>query len=107
MSREKESASPIGRRPSEGVVVDIGGPIGALVVHTDQSLDRAEIEICPLGSTTRTHTIVRAREVGGGIVVYAAVFPALVEGDYRLLPWGSLPEAAVRVVGGQVTDFNW
>ncbi|MDQ6615030.1 MAG: phospholipase [Actinomycetota bacterium] len=95
------------RRPSESVVVDIGGTVGALVVTTTHALDGAEIEICPVGSTSRTHTIVRAREVPGCGLVYAGVFPSLPEGDYTVLAWGSLPEAVVRIDGGSVTQFTW
>jgi hypothetical protein len=95
------------RRPSEGVVVDIGGTVGALVVNAPPALLGAEIEICPVGTTTRTHTIVRAREVPGAGVVHAGVFPALTEGDYTLLAYGSLPEATVHIDGGAVTQFSW
>jgi hypothetical protein len=95
------------RRPSESVAVDIGGTIGALVVNAPQALLGAEIEICPVGSTTRTHTVVRAREVPGRGVVYAGVFPDLPEGEYTLLAFGKLPEATVRIGGGVVTQFSW
>ncbi len=98
---------PADRRPSESVAVDIGGTIGALVVNAPQVLLGAEIEICPMGSTTRTHTVVRAREVPGGAVIYAGVFPDLPEGDYTLLAFGSLPAATVRIDGGVVTQFSW
>jgi hypothetical protein len=95
------------RLPSESVVVDIGGSVGALVVNTAPALDGAEIVICPTASGARTHTVVRPREVLGGGVVYAGVFPALPAGDYRLLPWGQLPDAVVTVTGGAVTEFTW
>jgi hypothetical protein len=90
-------------------VVDIGGSIGALVVNTDQALDGAQIEIRPVGAgpSAQTHTIVRAREIPGGGVVYAGVFPSLAAGEYTLLAWGSLPETAVRVEGGSVTQISW
>ncbi len=104
---EKEESRHSGRLPSESVVVDIGGTIGALVVKTTLALDGVEIEICPLGSSSRSHTIVRPREVPGGTVVYAGVFPSLAAGDYTLLAWGSQPAAVVRVAGGRVTEFSW
>jgi hypothetical protein len=104
---EKELSLHSGRRLSEGVVIEIGGVIGALVVNTTHALDGAEIEICPVGGTFRTHTIVRAREVPGGTVVYAGVFPSLPAGAYTLLPWGALPSAEVRIEGGAVTEFSW
>jgi hypothetical protein len=107
MGWEKENEAHGPRRPSESVVVDIGGAIGALVVNAPPALDGAEIEICPVGATSRTHTIVRPREVPGGRVVYAGVFPAIPEGDYLLLPSGTLPEVAIRIDGGKVTQFSW
>jgi hypothetical protein len=107
MAGEKEESVGGDRRPSESVAVDIGGVIGALVVNTPQALELAEIEICPVGTTSRTHTVVRAREVPGGGVVYAGVFPSLPAGDYTLLRWGSMPETVVPIVGGTVTQFTW
>jgi hypothetical protein len=95
------------RRPSESVLIDIGGTIGALVVNTPEALDGAEIEICPVGTTTRSHTIVRPRELPGGDIVYAGVFPSLPEGDYILLPYDSLPESSVHVDGGAISQINW
>jgi len=95
------------RRASESVVVDIGGTIGALVVTTIHALEGAEIEICPVGGASRTHTIVRAREVPGGGVVYAGVFPSVPSGYYTLLAWGSMPEADIKIDGGIVTQFDW
>ena len=107
MIGEKEDAFHGERHPSESVVVDIGGDVGALVVNTTQAMDGAEIEVCPAGSPTRTHTIVRARELPGGRVVYAGVFPALPAGDYTLLAWGTKPQAVVRIAGGAVTQVTW
>lgn len=104
---KKEEPFRSGRLPSESVVVDIGGTIGALIVHTTEGLDGAEIEICPRGGARRSHTIVRPREVLGGTVVYAGVFPSLPAGDYTLLAWGSKPEAVVRIAGGAVTELRW
>jgi hypothetical protein len=104
---EKEELAGGDRRPSESVVVDIGGVVGALVVTAPQALELAEIEIRPVGATSRTHTIVRPREVPGGRVVYAGVFPSLPAGDYTLLAWGTMREAVVHVDGGAVTQFCW
>jgi hypothetical protein len=89
------------------VVVDVGGDIGALVVNADQALDECEIEVSPLGSDTRTHTVVRARHLPGGGVVYAGVFPSMPAGDYTLLGLGRRPETALRIVGGEVTQLDW
>jgi len=106
---EKEGPGHGERLPSESVVIDIGGTIGALVVVSPPDLHGAEIEICPvgLGPAARTHTIVRAREAPGVGIVYAGVFPSLPEGDYTLLAQGAMPETVVRVVGGAVAQVAW
>jgi len=88
-------------------VVDIGGDIGALVVNTDASLDEREIEITPVGSHARTHTVVRARHLPDGGIVYAGVFPAVPAGEYTLLALGTRPDSNVAVTGGEVTQIEW
>lgn len=107
MEGEKEDARCGGRPPSESVLIDIGGTIGALVVTTTEVLNGAEIEICPVGTTARAHTIVRPRELPGGGIVYAGVFPSLPAGDYVLLPWGDMPESVVHIDGGAISQFTW
>jgi hypothetical protein len=101
---EKGEPSPGDSRPSEGVVVDIGGDTGALVVHTTPDFDEVEIHICPVGTGSRTHTVVRARHLPSGDVVYAGVFPSLPAGDYTLL---APVETVVHVDGGAVTEASW
>jgi hypothetical protein len=89
------------------VVLDIGGDIGAAVVHTPASLDGAEIEIRPLGERwDGRHVAVRARQLPAG-VVHAAVFESLVEGRYEVRVRGSAsdaPLASFEVDGGRVTE---
>lgn len=101
---EKGEPSPGDSRPSEGVVVDIGGDIGALVVNTTADLDMVEIHICPVGTGARTHTVVRARHLPSGGVVFAGVFPSLPAGDYTLL---APVEKVAHVDGGAVTEVSW
>lgn len=104
---KKEESVPGRHCPSASLVVDIGGDIGALVVIAPQVLENAEIEICPVVSRVRTHTVVRARQLPGGDVVYAGVFPSVPAGEYTLLEWGPMPEKPVTVDGGSVTQINW
>ena len=91
------------------VMVDIGGDVGALIVHTPATLLGAEIELSHVDDAdTRTHVAVRERR-GPGPVQYAAVFPSLTAGTYTL--WhpdrhGS-PAAQVTVNGAEVTRFTW
>lgn len=94
------------------VMLDIGGSMGAAVIHTPSSLDGLEIEIRPEpGAWEGQHVAVRPRRLGGARVVHAAVFPSLPAGDYRLrlrpLPSGGSPEVPVTVHGGRVSEVEW
>jgi hypothetical protein len=87
-------------------VLDIGGDTGALVIYADEALLGHEIEICPLGDLPRrSHNVVRARQTMGQIV-YAAVFPALVEGEYSILSKDRVPTVGATIVGGRVTEID-
>ena len=66
-------------------MLDIGGSVGALVVHTSERFAGREIEIARRGETQQfVHTEVRERHLSDGLV-HAAVFAALPEGVYTLL----------------------
>jgi len=66
------------------VVLDIGGDLGAAIVHTPANLVGLEIEIRREGTPwDGTHVAVRARSVPGG-EVYAALFPGLQQGRYEV-----------------------
>jgi hypothetical protein len=85
------------------VVLDIGGDTGALVIHTGSGMLGREIEV---SGPVATHSVVRERLIPGG-VRYAAVFPGLPAGSYRLSVHGhrdALPTASV--VGGQVAEVT-
>ena len=65
-----------------------------------------EIEICPTGRLAeREHNIVRERRTPSGSV-YAAVFPALIEGYYTVLTEDLEPSYEVSVVGGMVSEID-
>jgi len=50
----------------EFVALDLGGEVGALILHTDPALHGAEIEISPTGADdSRTHKQVLERRAGG------------------------------------------
>jgi hypothetical protein len=93
--------------PSEegGVVVDIGGDVGAAIVSTPASLVGSEIEIRRCDTAwDGTHVAVRERHVSGG-VLHAALFPALDYGKYevRLRGDAASPVATLTVEGGRVS----
>lgn len=87
------------------VVLDIGGTIGAAIVHTPDRLAGEELEIRAEGGTwDGTHVGVHRRELPGG-AVHAAVFPHLHAGTWevRLRHHDDSPVLSMVVVGGRVT----
>lgn len=93
------------------VLLDIGGEVGAVVVHMPARLAGVEIEVCPAGerhdAAPRAHVAVLGRPAGGD-VVHAAVFPTLVTGRYELYRKSDGPtELVVDVRGGAVTEVAW
>jgi hypothetical protein len=131
-----ERAANLAENPHAGqgpVLLDIGGDIGAVVLHLPSHWEGAEVEYeredgLPAGqphehahdrdhdhahghqhshephSGHRPHVAVVGRPAGGG-VAYTAVVPDLLAGRYRLtLPDGSL--LGVEVVGGTVTELD-
>jgi hypothetical protein len=93
------------------VLVEIGGDVGALIVHMPAELIGAEIEICPRGEDreerVRAHVGVVARPVATGTVP-TLVFPSLREGSYELYrrPVGPT-ELVATVRGGEVCEEHW
>ena len=88
------------------VVLDIGGDLGAAVVHTPATLAGLEIEIRREGAEwDGTHVAVRARRTPGG-EVYAALFPALHQGSYEARVRGDDDGrvVAVDVEGARVNE---
>ncbi len=100
----------VSENPTAGrglVVVDIGGDVGALVLHTDADMTGLEIEISRVGEArTGKHVAVLPRPVGD-TVDHSAVYGDLREGRWQLwLPDGR-PGQVVEVVGGVVTECWW
>jgi ABC-type Zn2+ transport system substrate-binding protein/surface adhesin len=90
----------------EPVVLEIGGELGALVVHTDAALLHLELEISPAGDDARrSHKDVLERVVGGRSL-YAAVFDQLADGTYTLWHDGVTLERGVRVAGGSIAELD-
>ncbi len=103
-TRERKMAEePYGPTGRGAVVLDIGGNIGTLVLHTPPDWVGAEIEISPRRRRHPAHpTAVRERR-GGPQVHYAAVFAALPAGDYTLRNLDGTPTHTVTITGGHVT----
>lgn len=90
------------------VVLDIGAGFGALVLWAPPELGDSEIEITPVDDDVRpgTHAVVREREIQGRRL-FAAVYPELAEGEWRLR--GSRPGLPERVSirSGEVAELDW
>ncbi len=93
------------------VVIDVGDGMGALVLLAPPSMHHVEIEVSPVGSdAARTHVAVLPRPVNGG-QVYAAVYPSLAQGAWRV--WSpdparqDQPVLVVDVPDGGVTEIRW
>jgi hypothetical protein len=102
-----ESAQHHGPSHDGSVVLDIGGTIGAVVLHVPEELAGTEIDIVGVGpGTTSTHSLVRPRVLPLG-TRYAAVYPGLPEGAYRVPATAGFPAADLEVVGGRVAEVDW
>jgi hypothetical protein len=89
------------------VVLDIGGEIGALIVHTDPELLGTEVEISPSGEDERrSHKEVLERTTGGGSE-HVLVFDNLLEGSYSLWIGGRAQARDVRISGGEIAELDW
>lgn len=86
-------------------VLDIGGDVGALVLHTPSSFDGREIELQGvLSPETLVHTEIHPRE-HDGTTLHAGVYPALKQGRYRILLGGDA-DPEVEILGGQVSEYR-
>jgi hypothetical protein len=89
-------------------VLDIGGDIGALILHTSADLEGAEIEISPVGSPDqRRHVAVHARQLPGGRTIYAAMYYSLMAGSYELWAADGTPALTVDITGGAIAECTW
>ncbi|HVB70527.1 MAG TPA: hypothetical protein VND83_03365 [Acidimicrobiales bacterium] len=85
------------------VLLDIGGPIGALVLNTPSSWVGHEIDLVPSDpALPHTHSAVRERVIAGH-TFYAAVYPRLAQGHYVLEGSGQ----EVTIDGGRVLELSY
>lgn len=101
------SPEPVVRPHPEPVVLNIGGALGALVIHWDAAQIDTPIEISPSGrDDAREHQHILERPLNGR-TFYAAVFDAIAAGEHTLWVRGEARERGVRITGGQVTELHW
>jgi hypothetical protein len=96
-----------GRAHPESVVLDIGGELGALIVHTSAAMLGTEVEISPSGEDhNRSHKDVLEREINGR-PAYTLVFDKLREGSYTLWVNDKPVMRDVAITGGTVAEARW
>lgn len=95
------------RAHPEFVVLDIGGDVGALIVHAPPALVGTEVEISPRGDDgRRSHKDVLERRMGAR-PAYTAVFDGLRAGAYTLWSGGVPRTLGVEVTGGAIAEVDW
>ena len=87
------------------ILVDVGGEFGALIVYAPGRLLDAEVEISREGTSFRSHAYVLARSAGSS-VHFAAVYPRLAAGRYRLWSPDGRACGGVTVTGGRVSETS-
>jgi hypothetical protein len=95
------------RRHPEHVVLDIGGDVGALILHTHAFMLGVEVEISATDKDDqRSHKEVLEREINGR-PAYTAVFDDIREGSYTLWVDDVACERDVVITGGAVSELDW
>jgi len=106
-NHETSEENHAARRHPEQVVLDIGGDIGALILHTRAEMLGVEVEISATGEDDRrSHKDVLEREINGR-PAYTAVFDNIREGTYTLWIDDVAREREVVVSGGAVSELDW
>lgn len=89
------------------VILEIGGDLGAVIVHTGPAQDGLEIEVGPLDpGGRRTHAAVRPRHLGDR-TVYCAVISPLPAGEYIVWRDPVTEAGRLTVNGGAVSEYHW
>ncbi|MEO7019530.1 MAG: hypothetical protein ABI234_05210 [Ktedonobacteraceae bacterium] len=97
----------VDRVHQEPAVLDIGGNVGALVIYCRPELRGKQIDVSMRGCEwQRTHTDVLERSANGR-TVFAALFLALLAGDYVVWGRNAEPIGECTVTGGQVVEIDW
>src|SRR5579862_5841384 len=103
-----DHSEPVARPHPEHVVLDIGGDVGALIIHADPECHDLQIEIAPTGQEQgkREHQHILERPMPGQ-TMYAAVFGGLRAGRYTLFTNNEVRQRDVAIAGGGVTTLDW
>jgi hypothetical protein len=97
-----------GEQPPAGgpVMVDVGGDVGALIVHLGAERIGGELHLRPAGTSEHgTHTGIWERSLGGRAAV-VAVYGSVAGGRYDLVDDAGEVLATAAVEGGQVAELD-
>ena len=93
---------------AEGVALDIGSGVGALVVHATRGRLGREVEVSPVWAHRTGECTPKCTNAGpGGTSLYAAVIDGLAEGEYQVWTGAPVPTGRVRIDAGSVTEVHW
>ena len=88
------------------VVLDIGGDVGALVVHATGELSGVEIELAASCERTQGSCTRRCANGAARRGVYAGVFTGRRRGQYTLVGVGGRADTNVTIGNGSVTGVG-
>lgn len=95
------------RKHPEFVAIDIGGDVGALIIHTDPEMHGIEIEISPAGEDDkRSHKQVLERKINER-PAFTAVFDGLPTGRYTLWVENEPRARDVEIDGSAIAELDW
>jgi hypothetical protein len=95
------------RTHPEFVALEIGGHLGALIVHTGPDMHGVEVEISPdQDDRERSHKQVLERSMSGR-PAFTAVFDRLPAGRYALWTDGHVRARGIVVGRGSITELDW
>ena len=107
LAREHHAEDYAARKHPEFVALEIGGNLGALIVHTGLDMHGVEVEISPdRDDGKRRHKQVLERSMRGR-PAFTAVFDRLPAGTYALWIDGDARARGVAVGGGSITELDW
>jgi hypothetical protein len=108
MTGQGHAHGTAGERPPAGgpVMVDVGGDVGALIVHLGAERIGSELHLRPAGASDHgTHTGIWERSLGGRSAV-VAVYGSGSRGRYDLVDDDGHVLATVPVDGGHVAEVD-
>jgi hypothetical protein len=107
LARARHAEDYAARAHPEFVALEIGGHLGALIVHTDPDMHGLEVEISPdPDDRKRSHKQVLERSTSAR-PAFTVVFDRLPAGTYALWTDGCPRARGIAIDGGSITELDW